>query len=66
MPVLIRLRHHASLGGINIVVHSLQQRYGWWVGKVRKGIACLSVHLARFVVESGAILISLLAAAILI
>ena len=63
--VLILFRHQASLGGINIAVLYLQQRYGWRAGKVQMGIDCLIVLLALWVVEPGAILVSILGAVIL-
>ena len=63
--LLVLFRHKASLGGINIAVLYLQQRYGWRAGKVQMGIDCLIVLLALWVVEPGAILVSILGAVIL-
>ncbi|WP_145010205.1 YitT family protein [Pseudomonas oryzihabitans] len=63
--LLILFRHRASLGGINIAVLYLQDRYGWRAGKIQMGIDCLIVLLALFVVAPGAILTSILGAVIL-
>lgn len=63
--LLILFRHRASLGGINIAVLYLQDRYGWRAGKIQMVIDCLIVLLALFVVEPGAILASILGAVIL-
>jgi uncharacterized membrane-anchored protein YitT (DUF2179 family) len=35
---LVLFRHHASLGGLNIVVLLLQRRFGWRAGWVQMGI----------------------------
>ena len=35
---LMLFRHHASLGGLNILVLYLQQRFGWRAGWVQMGI----------------------------
>jgi uncharacterized membrane-anchored protein YitT (DUF2179 family) len=36
--ILILFRHRASLGGLNILVLYLQERYGWRAGKVQMGL----------------------------
>lgn len=38
LGILILFRHRASLGGLNILVIYLQERYGWRAGKVQMGI----------------------------
>ena len=45
---LVLFRHHASLGGLNILVLVLQKRFGWRAGWVQMGIdgAILVVSLA--------------------
>jgi len=35
---LILFRHHASLGGLNVLVLWLQERWGWRAGKVQMAI----------------------------
>ena len=35
---LVLFRHHASLGGLNILVLVLQKRFGWRAGWVQMGI----------------------------
>ena len=35
---LILFRHHASLGGLNVLVLWLQERQGWRAGQVQMGI----------------------------
>ena len=47
--LLILFRHHASLGGINVLVLYLQERHGLRAGKVQMAVDCLIV-LASFAV----------------
>jgi len=65
VAMIILFRHHASLGGLNILVHWLQERFGWRVGYLQLAIdvAIISVSLTLLPLER--ILISLLGAATL-
>ncbi|WP_163558151.1 YitT family protein [Halomonas sp. NO4] len=47
--MLILFRHRASLGGVNILVLYLQERYGWRAGYVQLGIDA-AIMLAAFLV----------------
>jgi len=60
--LLMLFRHHASLGGVNVLVLWLQQRYGWRAGKVQMGIDCLIVAAALTVVRPELVAISVLGA----
>ena len=60
--LLMLFRHHASLGGINILALYLQQRHGWRAGKVQMAIDCLIVLAAFALVEPWLIAISVLGA----
>ena len=62
VAMIILFRHHASLGGLNILVHWLQERFGWRAGYVQLAIdvAIISVSMALLPLER--ILISLLGA----
>ncbi|MFM2066658.1 MAG: hypothetical protein RLZZ584_1567 [Pseudomonadota bacterium] len=44
--LLMLFRHQASLGGFNVLVLWLQQRFGWPAGKVQMGIDALVVLAA--------------------
>lgn len=41
--ILVLFRHHASLGGFNVLVLYLQQRFGWAPGKVQMGLDAVIV-----------------------
>jgi uncharacterized membrane-anchored protein YitT (DUF2179 family) len=60
--LLMLFRHHASLGGVNVLVLWLQQRYGWRAGAVQMGIDCLIVAGALALVEPGKVALSVLGA----
>jgi uncharacterized membrane-anchored protein YitT (DUF2179 family) len=47
--MLMLFRHRASLGGLNIMVLYLQERFGWRAGKVQMAFDC-SIVLAAFAV----------------
>jgi uncharacterized membrane-anchored protein YitT (DUF2179 family) len=65
IAMIILFRHQASLGGLNIVVHWLQERFGWRAGYIQLAIdlAIIGASLAMLPLER--ILISLLGAATL-
>ncbi|MGZ8255163.1 MAG: YitT family protein [Burkholderiaceae bacterium] len=60
--LLMLFRHHASLGGLNILVLWLQEHRGWRAGTVQMGIDCLIVAAAFAIVEPGRVLLSVLGA----
>ncbi len=60
--LLMLFRHHASLGGINILALYLQKQYGWRAGKVQMAIDCLIVLAAFAFVEPQLVAISVLGA----
>jgi uncharacterized membrane-anchored protein YitT (DUF2179 family) len=60
--LLMLFRHHASLGGLNVVVLWLQERHGWRAGKVQMAIDCAIVAAAFAVVEPARVLLSVLGA----
>lgn len=60
--LLMLFRHHASLGGLNVVVLWLQERHGWRAGKVQMAIDCTIVAAAFTIVEPGRVLLSVLGA----
>lgn len=62
---LILFRHRSSLGGINLLVLFLQDRYGWQAGKVQMGIdVCILLASLPFV-DWTLLVISILGAIIL-
>lgn len=60
--LLMLFRHKASLGGLNVLVLHLQERYGWRAGKVQMVIDCLIVLAAFALVEPWLIAVSVLGA----
>lgn len=60
--LLILFRHHASLGGLNVLVLWLQQRHGWRAGKVQMAMDCLIVLAALAIVEPVMVALSVLGA----
>lgn len=63
--ILILFRHRASLGGFNILVLYLQERFGWRAGSVQLALDASILLLSIPVVSFKAVLISLLCAAVL-
>jgi uncharacterized membrane-anchored protein YitT (DUF2179 family) len=63
--MLILFRHHASLGGLNVMVLYLQERLGWRAGKVQMLLDCLIIAGAAAVVDVQRIALSVLAAIVL-
>ena len=49
--MLMLFRHRASLGGFNVLVLYLQERFGWRAGRLQMGLDC-SIVLASFAVVS--------------
>jgi uncharacterized membrane-anchored protein YitT (DUF2179 family) len=60
--LLMLFRHHASLGGVNVLVLWLQQRCGWRAGTVQMGIDSLIVIAALAIVPATLVAISVLGA----
>lgn len=60
--LLMLFRHHASLGGLNVLVLWLQQRRGWRAGKVQMAFDCLIVIAALAIVEPALVLLSVVGA----
>lgn len=59
---LVLFRHHASLGGLNILVLVLQRRFGWRAGWVQMGIDGAILVASLAVVEPKRVLLSIVAA----
>jgi uncharacterized membrane-anchored protein YitT (DUF2179 family) len=60
--LLMLFRHKSSLGGLNVVVLFLQERFGWRAGNVQMAVDCLIVLAALALVEPALIAISVLGA----
>ncbi|MDP2368573.1 YitT family protein [Rhodoferax sp.] len=63
--MLMLFRHRASLGGINVLVLYLQERFGWRAGKVQMGFDCLIVLGAFSVVDWWHVALSVLGAVVM-
>jgi uncharacterized membrane-anchored protein YitT (DUF2179 family) len=63
--MLMLFRHRASLGGLNIMVLYLQERFGWRAGKVQMAFDCSIVLAALAVVPWQQIAWSVLGAVVL-
>lgn len=63
--MLILFRHRASLGGFNVLVLWLQERFGWRAGKVQMAFDCTIVLAAFAVVGWSQIAWSVLGAVVL-
>lgn len=59
---LVLFRHHASLGGLNILVLVLQRRFGWRAGWVQMGIDGAILVASLALVEPKRVLLSIVAA----
>jgi uncharacterized membrane-anchored protein YitT (DUF2179 family) len=60
--LLMLFRHHASLGGLNVLVLWLQRRFGWPAGRVQLGIDCTVVATALVVTDVERVAYSVLGA----
>ena len=60
--LLMLFRHSASLGGINVLVLWLQQRFGWRAGLMQMVIDCLIVIAALLTVDIERVLVSVVGA----
>jgi uncharacterized membrane-anchored protein YitT (DUF2179 family) len=63
--MLMLFRHRSSLGGVNLLVLYLQDRFGWRAGKVQMLIDCLILLGAAALIGLQAILLSVLGAVVL-
>lgn len=63
--MLILFRHRASLGGLNVLVLYLQERFGWRAGKVQMGIDSLIVLGAFWATDWQRVALSVLGAIVL-
>ena len=63
--MLMLFRHRASLGGINVLVLYLQERFGWRAGKVQMAFDCLIVLGAFSVVDWWHVALSVLGAVVM-
>lgn len=60
--MLILFRHRASLGGLNVLVLYLQERFGWRAGLVQMGFDCAIVAAALAIVPWERVALSVLGA----
>lgn len=63
--MLILFRHRASLGGLNVLVLYLQERWGWRAGKVQMVLDSLIVLGALWVTDWQRVALSVLGAVVL-
>lgn len=63
--LLILFRHQASLGGINILVIWLQERFGWRAGAVQLGLDALIIGSSIALISWQLLAISLLGALVM-
>jgi len=63
--MLMLFRHRASLGGFNVLVLYLQERFGWRAGRIQMGFDCAIVLAAMAVVDASQIAWSVLGAVVL-
>ena len=63
--MLILFRHRASLGGLNVLVLYLQERFGWRAGKVQMVLDSLIVLGGLVVADVPRVALSVLGAVVL-
>ncbi|MBL8371992.1 MAG: YitT family protein [Burkholderiaceae bacterium] len=63
--MLILFRHRASLGGLNVVVLLLQERFGWRAGSVQLVLDSLIVLTALWIADPGRVALSVLGGVVL-
>jgi uncharacterized membrane-anchored protein YitT (DUF2179 family) len=63
--MLILFRHRASLGGFNVLVLYLQERFGWRAGLVQMALDCSIVLFALTLTDWWHIALSVLGAVVL-
>ena len=62
--MLILFRHRASLGGFNVLVLYLQERFGWRAGWLQMGLDCSIVLVSFFLRDWALIALSVLGAVV--
>lgn len=62
--MLILFRHRASLGGFNVLVLYLQDRFGWRAGVLQMGLDCSIVLVSLFLRDWPLIALSVLGAVV--
>jgi uncharacterized membrane-anchored protein YitT (DUF2179 family) len=63
--MLILFRHRASLGGFNVLVLYLQERFGWRAGLIQMGLDCSIVIMAFALTDWWHIALSVLGAVVM-
>ncbi len=63
--MLILFRHRASLGGFNVLVLYLQERFGWRAGRIQMALDCAIVAVSFAVVDWQHVALSVLGAVVL-
>jgi len=63
--MLILFRHRASLGGFNVLVLYLQERFGWRAGRIQMALDCAIVLCSLAVVDWPHTALSVLGAVVL-
>jgi uncharacterized membrane-anchored protein YitT (DUF2179 family) len=63
--MLILFRHRASLGGFNVLVLYLQERFGWRAGRIQMALDCTIVLCSLAVVDWRHTVLSVLGAVVL-
>jgi uncharacterized membrane-anchored protein YitT (DUF2179 family) len=63
--MLVLFRHRASLGGLNVLVLYLQERFGWRAGLLQMGLDCTIVLAAFAVTDWRHIALSVMGAVVL-
>lgn len=63
--MLILFRHRASLGGFNVLVLYLQERFGWRAGRIQMALDCAIVLCSLAVVDWRHTALSVLGAVVL-
>ena len=62
--MLILFRHRASLGGFNVLVLYLQERFGWRAGWLQMGLDCCIVLVSFFLRDGWLIALSIVGAVV--
>ena len=63
--MLVLFRHKASLGGFNVLVLYLQERFGWRAGRIQMGLDCGIVLASFALVDWQHVALSILGAVVL-
>ena len=63
--MLMLFRHRASLGGFNVLVLYLQERFGWRAGRIQMGLDCAIVLCSFALVSWQQVALSILGAVML-